>query len=125
MLASKLLLEITVDRSTKLDELKARWHGSSPDLVYHSLLTQGDCAWLINEIDALRAENERLKQEQIDAGAYIGKMDAEHDAEMAPLLVENERLRAVLEKIANSGNVHSSWLVGDAREALGLPRNTW
>lgn len=46
---------------------------------------------------------------------------AEQDArrELEEVSAENDRLRAALEKIANSGNVHSGWLIKDAKAALG------
>jgi cell division protein FtsB len=72
-------------------------------------------------IRQLRAENERLTEEANDLDSKLGSALRAIGLEHA----DNERLRAALEKIASSGNVHSSWLVGDAREALGLPRNTW
>lgn len=92
-----------------------------PLLLHHAHVVIENDAWTVKqrEIDALRAENERLRETIAEWQEIHGTMTGDvHRA----CQVEIERLRAALEKIANSGNVHSSWLVGDAREALGRDR---
>lgn len=61
------------------------------------------------ERDELRAEVEQWREKAQVRQEVLELRDA-----------EVERLCAALEKIADTqGNVHSSWLIGDARRALG------
>lgn len=59
----------------------------------------------------LEAENERLRNG--DGLEYSLSLTN------AALRAENERLRTALEKIAAAGNIHPSWLIEDAKAALG------
>jgi hypothetical protein len=82
------------------------------------------------EIDSLRAYNEMLLKVEREHVAEVERLRTQHENDMhtidtgsranAGLEIENERLRAALEKIANTqGVLHSSWHVATARDALG------
>lgn len=75
----------------------------------------------MSEIKLLTSERELYIRNMLANREYCG---AANDAipmlliEIERLRVENARLRRWLEHIAMSGNVHSSWLVSDAKKAL-------
>jgi len=90
--------------TSKYDGLPA-----TDDVVVKDPPHRSVCRYCCPAHDELRAEVERLHQQRI-------RLFDERDS----LEAEVERLRAALEKIANTeANIHCSWLIGDARQALG------
>lgn len=60
----------------------------------------------------------------IDDATYYRQRFEDWRAEANKFRAENERLRTALEKIANTeGNLHPSWHVHAAREALDGPKD--
>lgn len=55
----------------------------------------------------------------VERGRYVKAEElARLQADLEQCQRERDRYRAVLAKIARSGNVHRSWLINDARDAL-------
>lgn len=78
-------------------------------------LVSEDVCWHCHQRHGSQAEATRLERSyRLTSEALDQSQEDLHNA-----LSEIERLRAALEKIANSGHVNASWLVADARKALG------
>ena len=83
---------------------------------------------LLNRINELRTENERLRanNERLLKAAYGLQDDVEAlQQQRAELILKNERLRAALQGIADNpdpldGKCYCRWSKGVARQAIGL-----
>jgi hypothetical protein len=103
-----------VAENERLKEEMAEWKSAHPAVIVLRKLVEShmDTAlggWeCVAEIERLEKHNLELRGVGVDLEVALNKAHA-----------EVERLRAALEKIANTeGNVHPSWHVHTAREAL-------
>lgn len=108
--------------STKLDEIRQRHANGYKGLEAERAFP--DVAWLLAQNDRLRKPELGLNDQPLPTEHELVEQDRWLDKNWPhPTYIELEdqvkRLRAALEKIARTeGNVHPSWHVRIAREAL-------